>query len=113
MGAVTWNTAALFHSVATHRQARRKVLTQLSKEFQIIALQEIHGGKEEFETLLPHIAKDFHIRCSRGPSPATGGVAFLIHRSLTESGDEINVDEFAQGRVIRVQVRGKRRLLVG
>ena len=78
-----------------------------------MALQETHGGIEDFETWLPHIAKDFHIRCSRGPSPATGGVAFLIHKSLTENGDDITIDEFAPGRVIRVQVRGERRLLVG
>ena len=113
VGAVTWNTAALFHTATIQRQARRKVIKQLCKEFKIVALQETHGGKEDFETSLPHIARDFHVCCSRGPNPATGGVAFLIHKSLTESGDEILTDEFAEGRVVRVQVRGKRRLLIG
>ena len=76
------------------------MLTQLSREFKIMALQEIHGGKEDFDTLPPQIAKDFNVYCSRGPSAATGGVAFLIHKSITEDGDEVNVDEFALGRVI-------------
>ena len=79
----------------------------------MIALQEVHGGIEEFETMLPHISRDFHVVCSKGPNPATGGVAFLVHKTLTECGDQITMDEFAPGRVVRVQVRGKKRLLIG
>ena len=73
------------------------MLTQLSSEFKLIALQEIHGGKEDFDVLLPKISKEFHVRCSRGPNAATGGVAFLIRKSLTEEETKLTLMSSRKG----------------
>ncbi len=72
---------ALFAPSAPGRvrwRSKRFVLDHLCRNFQVVALQEIHGGLEDFEIACPQTGSNFHVCCSRGPSVAAGGVAVLI-----------------------------------
>ena len=111
VGAVTWNTAALFHSATIQRQARRKVIKQLCKEFKIVALQETHGNPhdlEEFAKLHPRFLL-YGTFC--GANLSMGGCILMVAKSLAQSSLDIMPQVIAEGRSIRRNSPSKRRSL--
>ena len=87
LSVVTWSAASLKHANAEVRRARTAVLTQLVKKFQIICLQEVHGGPEELAVRFPWLAARFFLHGSAGINEATGGTVICIAKSLVKPGD--------------------------
>ncbi len=87
-------------------------MDQLSRNFEVICMQETHGGKEDFETAFPQISENFHLGCSRGKTQATGGEAVWVKKTLTAKGEKLMVKDVVPGRAVRLALSGQGRLLV-
>ena len=77
----TWNAGALFAAAKKSKAARRNVLNRLMK-FQVITLQETHGGDETMWTLFPEIAFHFEVFSSWDKQVNKGGVITLINKKV-------------------------------
>ena len=113
LGVVTWNAASLKHVNAEVRRARKDVLTKLVKKFQIICLQEVHGGPEELAVWFPWLAARFYLYGSAGVNEATAGTVICLAKSLVKPGDQIVERVPVLGRAVRVEVRGEDGGMIG
>ncbi len=67
--------AAWFHKDTGKLKERRSVIKRMSKDEDIVVLQEVSGNPEDFAVHMPQMASRFRIDVSRGASLAAGGVA--------------------------------------
>ncbi len=63
----TWNEADIFHREAPKWKWRRDTLLRLTKDCDVILLQEVHGSLKDFKVALPQVLGSLFVGLSPVP----------------------------------------------
>ena len=81
---MTWNARALCHHKITKANKKQFFLRKAARNTMIIALQEVHGTREEVVKHFRRDARDYHIVSSPSSTRSAGGVVTMIHKSYSQ-----------------------------
>jgi endonuclease/exonuclease/phosphatase family metal-dependent hydrolase len=102
----TWN----YRGIALSRfsdpvkfQGKVKYLQDILAKVDILALQEVHGGREDMHEVFK-LCPGWLSYCSPCPSPGAGGVALLVHRRLLPHTHDIMHRIILPGRALQVRL---------
>ena len=95
----TWNSQTLFGVDAIRTSRKISKVCSLSALVEILCVQECHGGEHDLRRLSDKLFQTHELRCSPCDSHRSGGLLFIIKKTLISFFEHFNMYEIIPARL--------------